>query len=342
MEKQVKNILIIHTAFIGDIVLSTPLIKKIKAKYKNSRITYVTTPVGKSILKNNPNLDEIIAYDKRNEHRGIKGVMALGKKLKYKNFDLVITPHRYIRSQILSWMSGAKERIGYDNATGRTLNTKNIHYNKSLHEVDKLLSFIDLDSFQDKKIELFPSSYDESKISSIWKEHKLNGEKVIALATGSKWFTKRWPLENFNILLGKLLDSGYKVVLVGGKDELLFNIERREETLDLIGKTTLLELAEVLKRIDLVVTNDSSPIHIASAWESTHIVAIFGATVKELGFFPWSKNSEVLEEKELECRPCGLHGGKKCPKGHFKCMLNITPEQVYERIEKYFMKKEEK
>ena len=83
----------------------------------------------------------------------------------------------------------------------------------------------------------------------------------------------------------------------------------------------------------MVLTNDSSPIHIASAWKDTHIIAIFGATVRELGFYPWSKNSQIIENTGLPCRPCGLHGGKKCPKGHFKCMLDLKPDMVLEKIE---------
>jgi heptosyltransferase-2 len=92
-------------------------------------------------------------------------------------------------------------------------------------------------------------------------------------------------------------------------------------------------VAEVTRRSHVVLTNDSSPIHIASAWEDTHIIALFGATVKDLGFYPWSKNSQVIENSGLSCRPCGLHGGDKCPKGHFKCMLDLNPDMVLRKIE---------
>ena len=106
------RILIIHTAFIGDIVLSTPLVKKIKESYLGSFLAYVTTPAGAQILKNNPNIDEIIEYDKRGRHKGIRGIYDLGKRLRYENFDVVITPHRYLRSSFLSWISGASVRKG--------------------------------------------------------------------------------------------------------------------------------------------------------------------------------------------------------------------------------------
>lgn len=334
-----KKILIIHTAFIGDIILSTPLIKKLKVKYKNEgcSITYVTTPAGASVLKNNPDLDEIIAYDKRGSHRGFKGLFLLGKRLNYKGFDEVIIPHRYLRSSILGRLTGAPIRTGYDNASGGFLLTKKIPYDKSKHEVEKLLSFVELKDFDDDKLSLYPSDIEREKIDKIWKRNNLEGKKIILVAPGSKWFTKRWPLEYFNILLEALSKKDdYRIILVGGQEESMLNMYIDKNIIDLMGKTSLLDVAELCKRSNLIITNDSSPIHIASAFEELHIIAIFGATTRELGFFPWSKNSEVLENNNLDCRPCGLHGGDKCPKGHFKCMLEIKPEVVYEKIINYF------
>ena len=328
------KILIIHTAFIGDIVLSTPLIKMLKEKYPDSSITYVTTPVGATILRNNPNLAEIIEYDKRGEHSGIRGLFLLGKRLKYKNFDLIITPHRYLRSSLLTWLTGAPVRIGYDNASGKMFFTKKVHYDKSKHEVEKLLSFVEGKIDKYYGIELFPGKAEKNRINEIWSENHLENKKIVTIAPGSKWFTKQWPLEYFNKVveeLSKRKDTA--IVLIGGREELLLNIKETDKTVNLIGKTSLLEVAEVTRRSHVVLTNDSSPIHIASAWENTHILAIFGATVRELGFYPWSKNSQIIENIGLPCRPCGLHGGKKCPKGHFKCMLDLKPEMVLTKIE---------
>lgn len=329
------KILIIHTAFIGDIVLSTPMIKRIKDLYPDSKITFVTTPVGATILRNNLDISEVIEYDKRGIHSGIKGIWNLGKRLRYENFNLVLTPHRYLRSSILSWLSRSPQRVGYNIASGAFLFNKKIKYNKKLHEVEKLLSFlgdVPKNSQDLYPIDLYPSEKDKEKIQKIWDQNNLKNEKVIAIAPGSKWFTKKWPLEYFNEVIELLHNDGYKLLVVGGKDEMLLNIVKKDGIIDLRGKTSLLELAEVLRRVDIVLTNDSSPIHIASAFLNTHIIAIFGPTVREFGFFPWSKNSEVLENKNLDCRPCSIHGGDKCPKGHFKCMLEIKPKIVYTKI----------
>lgn len=178
---KILRILIIHTAFIGDIVLSTPLLRKLKDSYPECSITYVTTPAGASVLKNNPNINEIIEYDKRGIHKGIRGIWDLGKRLRYENFNMVITPHRYLRSSFLSWLSRSPVRIGYDNAAGKFLFTKKIHYDKAKHEVEKLLSFVDFPETNGKRyeIEIFPSDNDITKIDNIWKSNNLMIKKLL-------------------------------------------------------------------------------------------------------------------------------------------------------------------
>ncbi|OQY09771.1 MAG: lipopolysaccharide heptosyltransferase II [Fusobacteriia bacterium 4572_132] len=330
-----KKILIIHTAFIGDIVLSTPLIRAIKEKYKNSEIYYLTTPSGKAILKNNPNLKKIISYDKNGKDKGIKKLFDLIKVIKEERFDIAIIPHRYLKSSLIAFGGKIKERIGYSNSEGQMLLTDKIKYQKNIHEVQRLLSLIEEKnvSIKKNKIELYPGKKEIKKVDEIWKKYNLKGNKVIIIAPGSKWFTKMWPIEYYNELIKKLIqDENNKVILVGGNDEKDLKLIQDEKILNLIGKTSLLELAELLKKSDLLVGNDSSPLHIASAF-NTKIIAMFGATTKSLGFYPWSKNSVVLENKNLECRPCGLHGGNTCPEKHFKCMREIKPEEVLEEIE---------
>ena len=330
------RILIIHTAFIGDIVLSTPLIKKLKDAYPKAEITYLTTPVGASILRNNPHISHIIEYDKRGEHKGLVGLWAIGKKLRMEAYNIVITPHRYFRSSFLTWLTGAPVRRGYDNAAGKFFYTEKIHYDKNKHEVEKLLSFVKKDEKKRYEIELFPGTFEKERVDEIFKNVD---KKIVVIAPGSKWFTKRWPTEYFREVVKRLEKrEDTVVVIVGGKEERLLNIPLAEKSIDLRGMTTLLELAEVIKRADIILTNDSSPIHIASAFPLVKIFAIFGPTTKELGFFPWSKNSEVLQVEDLECRPCSLHGGDSCPKKHFKCMVDIKPEVVFEKIEKVLEK----
>jgi heptosyltransferase-2 len=178
------------------------------------------------------------------------------------------------------------------------------------------------------KIEIFPSEDARKKIGKIWDTHLLN-KKVVVIAPGSKWVTKRWPVDYYNSLIEKLTARPISIVLVGDEQDRKLAIKPVETVLNLMGRTTLLELAELLRRSDLLISNDSAPIHIASAFD-IYILAIFGPTTRDLGFFPYSRNSTVIEHHDLSCRPCGLHGGNRCPKKHFRCMLEITPQRVYE------------
>ena len=328
------NILIIHTAFIGDIVLSTALGSKIKEKYPDSDIYYLTTPLGKEILKNNPKIKEIIVYDKRGKDKGFRAFISFVRKIRKLKIDVCLTPHRYLRSSILSFLSGAKIRIGYDIASLSFVFNKKIKYDRTKHEVEKLLSFID-DSPNRYELEMYPSEKDKIRIDTLLKNLSEN-KKIILIAPGSKWFTKRWPEEYFRILIQNLVKrDDLLIVITGGKEEREIDLNLDSKVLDLRGEISLLELAELTKRAILVVSNDSAPIHITSAFPNTRIVGIFGPTVKEFGFFPWSKNSKVFEINGLYCRPCAIHGGNFCPEKHFRCMREITPDLVENEIYNY-------
>ena len=328
------NILIIHTAFIGDIVLSTALVSKIKEKYPDSDIYYLTTPLGKEILKNNPKIKEIIVYDKRGKDKGFRAFISFVRKIRKLKIDVCLTPHRYLRSSILSFLSGAKIRVGYDIPSFFFVFNKKIKYDRTKHEVEKLLSFID-DSPNRYELEMYPSEKDKIRIDTLLKNLSEN-KKIILIAPGSKWFTKRWPEEYFRILIQNLVKrDDLLIVITGGKEEREIELNLDSKVLDLRGEISLLELAELTKRAILVVSNDSAPIHITSAFPNTRIVGIFGPTVKEFGFFPWSKNSKVFEINGLYCRPCAIHGENFCPEKHFRCMREITPDLVENEIYNY-------
>lgn len=320
------KILIIHTAFIGDIVLSTPMIAKIAENYPNAEIHYLTVPSGAAILKNHPQLKEIKIYDKRGKQKSWRAFWQLAMELRKEKFDLVFCPHRYARSMLLTYLTGTKETIVYENAALSFLCSKKIPYQQGAHEVERLLSFV---SGENKRYEisLYPGKEDKQLWEKIRKEAQ-GYEKILVIAPGSKWKTKQWPVEYFQAIITTIeKEEKFAILLVGGEEEKALNLQFGAGVWDLRGETSLLELTAILQEADFVLTNDSSPIHIASSSPKAKIIALFGPTVKSFGFTPWSKNSVVLEE-EIACRPCGLHGGNHCPKGHFLCMKQLLPERV--------------
>ena len=212
------NILIIHTAFIGDIVLSTALVAKLADKYPDANIYFLTTALGKEILKNNPKIKEIIVYDKRGKDKGIKAFFRFVKQIRKLKIDVCLTPHRYLRSSILSLLSGAKIRIGYDIANLSFVFNKKIKYDKTKHEVEKLLSFVD-DNDKRYELEMYQSKQDKIKIDEILKSYDIENKKIILIAPGSKWFTKKWPEEYFKILIENLSKrDDFLIVITGGKE----------------------------------------------------------------------------------------------------------------------------
>ena len=322
------KILIIHTAFIGDIVLSTPLIQKIKDIYPNSEIDYLTLPGNKSIISNNPNLRKIILYDKKVGDRGIKGFLKVLKIIKNNKYDMAVIPHRFIRSILLAKLAGIKKIIGFDVATGSFLLTDKRHYDMTKHEVERL-----------------PSRKDSEKIDKI-----LDGKSyknLITIAPGSQRPEKIWPIKKYDELIKMLSGNSANLIAVtGGKAEksLLLKSVNIENVIDLRGEISLLEFAALLSKSDIIISNDSAPVHIGSAFEKPFIIGIFGPGKRALGFFPWTEKSVVIEdnnfyENSITAVPEKQHTYSK---DYYKGIPEITVDRVYKEVIKRLENKNEK
>ncbi|RRD40769.1 lipopolysaccharide heptosyltransferase family protein [Leptotrichia sp. OH3620_COT-345] len=328
------KILIIHTAFIGDIVLSTPLIQKTKDIYPNSEIDYLTLPANKSIINNNPNLRNILTYDKKGEDKGIKGFLKILKIIKENKYDMAIIPHRFIRSIALARFAGIKKIIGFDVATGSFLLTEKKHYDMSKHEVERLLTLLDYEG-EKVPLKIYPSEKDYLKIRNILDSKKY--DKLITVAPGSQRPEKIWPLEKYGELIKKIAENKKNlVVTTGGKTEkkLPLKLENFENIVDLRGELSLLEFSALLSLSDIIVSNDSAPVHIGSAFEKPFIIGIFGPGKKSLGFFPWTEKSNVIEDNTFFENNIltEYKGTYSYSKDYFKGIPEITVERVYEEI----------
>lgn len=330
--KDFKNIAIAQTAFLGDVVLTTPLFRALRRLYPEARLTLFTTPAAKPLVEEDPNLDAIITYDK---HGGESFFSAL-KKLRSGDFDLLIAPHRSYRTSLLGFFSEIPVRVGYQEADWSFLYTRKVHRPMELHEVDRILSLLKALGAAplpgDRVLCARHTNKEALEIAAILSEAGVSSEeKLIGFAPGSVWATKRWPAGNF-AALGRLLEAqGYRIVLIGGPDdrETAAEVGRglSAQAVNAAGKTSLKALSAWMERFSLFVTNDSAPLHVAAA-KNVPTVALFGATVRELGFYPFHERAKVVEV-QLPCRPCGLHGHKECPRGHFKCMKDLSPEAAY-------------
>jgi heptosyltransferase II len=342
-----KRILVIQTAFIGDAILTLPLIQVLKLNYPQSFIDVIVVPRTAEIFAHHPAISNIIQYDKRGNDKGLKGLWRLRTKLGVQNYDLVIVPHRSLRSAFLAWLLRPTTSIGFDKSAGRWLFKELVRYNSSDHEIDRnlsLLSPLKLPAFATVMPRLYPSNQDVQIVDSILNNHGLNRYKnILAIAPGTIWTTKRWPANSFAAVCGQLASENIAVVLIGGKEDdvlckEIMEIAQTKNVFSVAGKLSLLQSAELIHRCKVLISNDSAPMHLAVA-VSTPVVAIFGATVPEFGFSPRGPRDVVIETTGLQCRPCSIHGGNKCPIKTFECMLSITPEVVVSKI-KLFLESE--
>ena len=327
-----EKILIIQTAFIGDVILTLPLLQSLRKNFPGARIDFLLVPRTSELLKNHPDVSEVIIYDKYGADSGVSGFFRLRKILSSVNYDVAFIPHRSLRSALLALSSGIKVRVGFDKSPFKFLYTNVVHYDSKAHEIERNLSLLEAFGFKatSKLPRLYPSSEDKAYVDSI-----LGGNSnLIGVAPGSIWNTKRWVEEGFIKVVTWFAENGHTVALVGGGED--FKLCERikiksggKNILNLCGSLSLLQSAELIRRCKVLISNDSAPMHMAVA-VGTPVVAIFGSTVPEFGFYPYGDGNAVVEVKGLDCRPCGIHGRKSCPKGHFKCMRLISPEEVFE------------
>jgi len=330
-----KRVLIIQTAFLGDVILTLPLVQVLTIENPDWQIDFLCIPATAILFKHNPLVNKLIIYDKR----GNDTFSRVKNEIK-NNYDIVISPHRSARSSLLSYFSRAKKRITFDKSSLSFLYTDKVKYETGVHEIQRNLSLLKPLGISEDNIvkpELYLGSEEENKISELFAGWRINNtDDLIALAPGTVWFTKKYPIEKFAEVLKLLKNASSKIFLIGGEsdndlgDYLIKNSEN-ENIINTIGKLNVLESAELIRRCRVLLTNDSAPLHIANS-VGIKVISLFGATVPQFGFFPYGKEDVILETEGLVCRPCSIHGGNVCPIGTFICMRNINEQTVYELL----------
>ena len=334
---ETKKFLLIQTAFIGDVILTTPMIDLIKKKFDTAEIDFMTIPSSENVIQTNPNLNNLIIFDKKGKDRGFFGLQRMGKFISGREYDVCISPHRSFRSAYLAKRTGAKIRIGFDRSAWQGAYNHIIPYRNDLHEIERNLSLLSVFGIPGHLIPpvIYADNADQNKVKNALEQFGLNNkENLFAVAPGSVWPTKRWPEEYYTKFCKLINEKGIKIVLVGGdKDK---NLCERiaaccKETYSLAGSLTLRQTYSLLKKCQGILTNDSAPLHLGMA-AGINVFAIFGPTVPAFGFAPFGEKSLVLEIKDLPCRPCAIHGGNKCPIKTFDCMKKQDPEHIFQKV----------
>ncbi len=338
--RRVERILVIQTAFLGDVILTLPLIQVIKDFFSPAEVDVVVVPRSSDLLHNHPSIGAVIEYDKKGRDRGFKGLTALSKALRERHYDVAFIPHRSLRSALLPLLAGIPIRIGFKKGFGRVLHSKRATYDKDIHEIDRNLSLLEAIGIRDHGRvlpNLYPSESDKDAVDGLLSQAGIRDNRSwIAVAPGTVWFTKRWLKERYTELAGALAGEGMSVLLVGGPDDEVLCEQIREgagssDVQSFAGRLTLLQSAELIRRCKALVCNDSAPLHVGVSVR-TPVVAIFGATVPSFGFGPLGEHDSVVETRGLRCRPCSIHGGDTCPIKTFECMTAISAQRVLARV----------
>jgi ADP-heptose:LPS heptosyltransferase len=328
-----QKFLIIQTAFIGDVVLATPLIEKLHVFFPEAQIDFLLRKGNEQLLAGHPYIHELLIWDKKKHKQ--KNLFLILIRIRKNRYDKIINVQRFLATGLLTVCAGAKETIGFDKNPLGFLFAKKIKHQvgggMAVHETARNLELIR--DFTDESFyrpKLYPSSADFASIDS------LSAGKFITVSPASVWFTKQFPVSKW-ISFIKNIPAGYGIYLLGapGDAPICENIRDdcgRSDLKVLAGTLSFLQSAALMSRSCMNYVNDSAPMHFASAMNAP-VTAIYCSTIPEFGFGPLSDIRHIVEvEENLSCRPCGLHGYKACPQGHFKCALDISTEQLVQTL----------
>ncbi len=321
-----KNILILRLSSIGDIVLTQPVAKVLREVYPDATIDYLTKEPFIGIVETFGCIDTIHIWKNK------RGIL---RKLRMQKFDLVIDLHSKLNTFIIKSLVRGKKTVTYNKKHYlRKKIVKNITEKSIVSTVDLYFSALKKLGIEKKYPypELFPNDENLKNIKNLLSLEKY---KKIGIFPGALHATKMYPLEK----LAKFIDSvpskwNCKFIILGSKSEKPLSVELQEniktELLDLCGEFNISQLISVISNMDVIISNDSGPMHIAAALSKPQI-ALFGATHPRLGFAPLNKKAVTISSN-ISCQPCSLHGSALCPKRHFLCMNSISPELIKKNL----------
>jgi heptosyltransferase-2 len=349
--------LVIQTAFLGDVVLTTPLLAVLAERH--GPVDVVTTPAAAPLLETHPAVRRVVPFDKKGKDRGFGGLIGLARRLRAERYEVAYLPHRSLRTAALAWAARIPRRVGFTgpwaalytetrrrppgprvltgfhSATRGGEPVTSLHPPLGTHESTRLLALAG-HSGPTPRPSLFPTKADAAAAMAVLEEGGIRGD-FVALAPGSIWGSKRWP---YYPELGRRLAKRVPVVVVGSADDAALGEQIVEEVgegqaWNTCGRLTLRQSAALIGLATLLVTNDSAPLHLASAM-GTRVVAIFGPTIAEFGFGPVGADDIVMGMRGLWCRPCHRHGPPACPLPlvmDHRCMKGLGSDYVEAAIE---------
>jgi len=343
-----KNILVINLLHIGDLLMATPLLRTLRFNYPDARITLLADAKIDGMVRFNQHIDELISVDKKGYHNKLGNYLKLIADIRRRNFDLVVNLHPNERSSALAAFSGGKKIVGYSSpglgilfdhlVKNRNFDPKSKNSPDIIHQAREHLRMLEktlgITKVDDAGLEMWLDQETEDSARLLWcAEFGTQPFPVVGFNTGASWTTKRWTAEGFAAVGDQLLERGYGIAFFGGPmdresvQEILALMKHSDHPRVAIftGRVTLLELAGLIRKCAVFLTNDSGPMHVAVA-QKAPVVAIFGPS-NVVSFAPYDKRAIIVTAPDITCRPCGIH---QCD--HHSCMKGIKPEVVLDHI----------
>ncbi len=345
-----RNVLLIQTAFLGDVILTTPMITAFKQFFPAARLSVLVTPAAAPLLRNNPAVDDVLVIDKKGEHRGLLGMNRLIRQIRRAHFDVLLSVHQSHRTGYIAWRSKIPIRVGYDSAGLRGLAyTQLLRRPMDRPEIRRLLQFLRDAAGQPERalsedLILYETPAGQNQAADLLRE--FGQTRPILVAPSSVWATKRWTTWGFAELCGELVRR-YRtpVLLIGSPGDGAIAAEVRRLAAEFFpdsvarkihtvcGRTDLAGLYSLMLQSRVLISNDSSPVHVGCA-ARLPVVCIMGPTTPALGYAPIAPRTIVAGLADLDCRPCGTHGAHRCPLGHFRCMKDLSAGAVLDAVKK--------
>ncbi|MCX5680931.1 MAG: lipopolysaccharide heptosyltransferase II [Candidatus Omnitrophica bacterium] len=346
-KRDFKNILVVRTDRIGDVVLTTPVLEALRIAYPKARISMMVTPITKDIVEGNPFLNEVIVFDKKGKNKGFWNFWRFVRMLREKKYDLAINYHLKVRMNFMLFHAGIPHRIGFKNNKFGFLLTEQYpdpRNNGNRHEAEYCLDLLKYIGIETKEFRLHVSIKEESEkwVEETFQQHGiLKTDKLLAIHPGASCISKRWPPERFAEVADRLAQKYQaKILLVGAGDnqliarEVLFST--KQPVLDFTGKTSVSHLISILKRCSLLISNDSGPVHLAVGVQ-TPLISVFGRNQPGLSKTRWRPLGIfdiALHNQEVGCEVCLAHNCQL----NFKCLKSITVEHVLQAAEETITK----
>lgn len=327
-----KKILIIRLSSMGDVILASPLIRAIKTRYPSAMVDFAVKKEFASLVQYNPHIHQLIQVDTSRMDESIQAVQQNG-------YDWILNIQKSSRANQLLKHSGKARVTTYNKQRVNRFLLIRFKWNLYKQIQPVVERYFEAAApfhinYDGQGTEIFYTDAEETRLTQILLEQGIGpNDPYITLCPGAKHKNKQWEPDGFAALARQIhQNQGTRIILLGGPDdkEVCNYVQSKidVEVVNLAGKLSLLESAALLKKSKWVVSNDSGLMHLAQS-QKTPVVAIFGPTVKEFGFFPLPGKAAVVETN-LSCRPCTKMGANACPKGHHRCMKDISADRVYQ------------